>query len=49
MNIQVPGRSTLAKMATMDEPIFGIKAFSFHEVATHLHAVFVSFGSCKQD
>jgi hypothetical protein len=39
--------ATIAKMSTLDEPIFQIKAFSFHEVATQVHAVYVSFGSCK--
>jgi hypothetical protein len=47
INIEVPGRSTIAKMSTLDEPISQIKAFSFHEVVTQLQAVYVSFGSCK--
>jgi hypothetical protein len=47
MNIEVPGRGTIAKMATLNEPVSGIKAFSFHEVVTQLHAVLVSFGTCK--
>src|SRR5262245_54785165 len=47
MTVQV-GPSTIAKMAEVDASAFEIKAFSFHEVATHLHAVYVSFGSCAR-
>ena len=46
MTFQV-GPSTIAKMATIDAPPADLKAFSFHEIATQMHSVYVSFGSCK--
>lgn len=48
MTIQV-GSGTIAKMAAIDVPLAEVRAFSFHEVATQLHAVYVSYGSCKQN
>jgi hypothetical protein len=46
MTIQV-GPNTISKMAEIDQPLAEIKAFSFHEVATQMHAAYVSFGTCK--
>lgn len=48
LNVEVPGRSVIAKMALHDEPISGMRAFSFHEVATQFHSVLVSYGDCKR-
>src|SRR5262245_55725289 len=46
LNIEVPGRSNIAKIATQDVPPAGMRALSFHEVATLHHTVLISFGSC---
>jgi hypothetical protein len=46
LNIQVTP-STIAKMAVADVPVMELKKFSFHEVATQLHDVYVSFGACR--
>jgi hypothetical protein len=48
MNVQLPGRNTIAKMATIDVPMATLKKFSFHEVATQFHAVYVSYGTCRE-
>ena len=48
MNIEVPSRSVFAKMATEESSLMEIKKYAFHEIVTQFHAVYVSFGSCKQ-
>jgi hypothetical protein len=47
MYIEVPGGRAIAKIATVNVPLMGIKALSFHEVVSQLHTVLVSFGTCK--
>ena len=44
-NIEIPGRNVLARLAEFD--VYEIKKFSFSEVVTQFHAVYVSYGSCK--
>lgn len=39
INIEIPARGVIAKMA--------LDGSTFHEVATLMHVVYVSFGSCK--
>lgn len=39
VNIDVPGRGLTAKMS--------VDTSSFHEVATMLHSIYLSFGSCS--
>jgi hypothetical protein len=48
MTVQV-GPNTIAKMATINSELAELKAFSFHEVATQMHAVYVSYGTCRQN
>jgi hypothetical protein len=48
LNIEVPGRATIAKVSTENVPLANLRSLSFHEVVTQLHAVLISFGSCKR-
>jgi hypothetical protein len=47
LNIEVPGRSSMAKIATQDASLANLKAYSFHEVVSQMHTILVSYGLCK--